>query len=59
MCDSLPEALAALNSDRGFLKKGNVFSDVMIDGCIALKMQEINRFRASTHPFEFDIYYSC
>ena len=59
VCGSLPEALAALNSDREFLKKGNVFSDDMIDGYIALKMQEINRFRASTHPLEFDMYYSC
>ncbi len=59
VCGSLPEALAALNDDRGFLKKGNVFSDDMIDGYIALKMQEINRFRASTHPLEFDMYYSC
>lgn len=56
---SLGEALAALDKDREFLKAGNVFSDDMIDGYIALKMEDVNRMRMTTHPLEFDMYYSA
>ena len=55
---SLEEALNALDADREFLKVGGVFDDDLIDGYIALKMEEVNRFRMSTHPVEFDMYYS-
>jgi glutamine synthetase len=30
----------------------------MIDAYIKLKMQEVTRFRMTTHPVEFDMYYS-
>ena len=30
----------------------------MIDAYIALKMEEVTRFRMTTHPVEFDMYYS-
>jgi len=59
VCHSLDQALEALDNDRAFLTAGGVFSDDMIDGYIALKMQEVTRFRMSTHPVEFDMYYSC
>src|SRR5690606_34158898 len=55
---SLQQALEALDRDRAFLKKGDVFSDDLIDGYIALKEQEIQRVQMSTHPVEFDLYYS-
>ncbi len=55
----LPTALEALQADRGFLTEGGVFSDDMIDGYIELKMEEVTRLRAATHPVEFDMYYSC
>jgi glutamine synthetase len=58
VCHSLDQALVALDNDREFLKAGGVFSDDMIDGYIALKMDEVTRFRMSTHPVEFDMYYS-
>ncbi|MCE5202599.1 MAG: type I glutamate--ammonia ligase [Mizugakiibacter sp.] len=58
VCSSLDQALEALDKDRGFLKAGGVFSDDFIDGYIALKMQEVTRFRASTHPLEYQMYYS-
>ena len=58
VCASLDEALAALDEDRDFLKAGGVFDDDLIDGYIALKMEEVTRFRMSTHPVEFDMYYS-
>jgi glutamine synthetase len=57
-CASLDEALATLSKDRAFLTKGGVFSDDMIDAYIDLKMEEVTRFRMTTHPVEFDMYYS-
>jgi glutamine synthetase len=30
----------------------------LIDGYIELKMEEVTRLRMSTHPVEFDMYYS-
>ncbi len=57
-CASLDEALVNLDSDRAFLTRGGVFSDDMIDAYIALKYEEVQRFRMTTHPVEFDMYYS-
>jgi glutamine synthetase len=57
-CASLDEALHNLEKDRAFLTKGGVFSDDMLDAYIELKMEEVTRFRMTTHPFEFDMYYS-
>lgn len=58
VCASLDRALEELDKDRGFLTAGGVFSDDMIDAYITLKMQEVTRFRMTTHPIEFDMYYS-
>ncbi len=58
VCHSLEMALEALDKDRAFLKKGDVFSDDLIDGYIALKMEEVTRLRMTTHPIEFEMYYS-
>jgi glutamine synthetase len=58
-CASLDEALSHLDKDRGFLTRGGVFSDDMIDAYIALKEEEVTRFRMTTHPVEFDMYYSA
>ena len=58
VCSSLDQALAALDKDREFLKAGGVFSDDFIDGYIDLKMGEVTRFRAATHPLEYQMYYS-
>jgi glutamine synthetase len=35
-----------------------VFSNAMLDAYVDLKMQEVNRLRMTTHPVEFDMYYS-
>ncbi|MES1929247.1 glutamine synthetase [Salinisphaera dokdonensis CL-ES53] len=59
VAQSLEEALEALSADRDFLKKGDVFTDDLIDGYIELKMEEVLRMKMSTHPAEFDMYYSC
>ena len=58
MCHSLEQALDYLDRERGFLTKGGVFSDTYIDAYIELKMQEVTRMRMTTHPVEFDMYYS-
>ncbi len=55
---SLEEALAALDADREFLKQGGVFTDDAIDGYIALKSEEVQQLRMTTHPVEFALYYS-
>ncbi len=58
VCHSLDQALDALDADREFLKAGGVFTDDLIDGYIALKMEEVTRMRMTTHPVEFDMYFS-
>ncbi|MGA1285883.1 MAG: type I glutamate--ammonia ligase [Rubrivivax sp.] len=58
VCHSLDQALEYLDKDRAFLTKGGVFTDGYIDAYIELKMQEVTRFRMTTHPLEFDMYYS-
>jgi glutamine synthetase len=59
VCHAFDQALEALDNDRKFLTKGGVFTDDVIDGYIKLKMGEVTRMRMSTHPVEFDMYYSC
>ncbi|MHB1667967.1 MAG: type I glutamate--ammonia ligase [Thiomonas sp.] len=58
VCSSLDQALDYLHKDRAFLTKGGVFSEDFIDAYIDLKMEEVTRFRMTTHPVEFDMYYS-
>ena len=58
VCRSLREALEALDADRAFLKKGNVFNDDQIDAYIDLKMADVLRFETTPHPVEFAMYYS-
>ena len=58
VCHSLDQALEALDADREFLTQGGVFTDDLIDGYIALKMEEVTQLRMTTHPVEFDMYFS-
>jgi len=59
VCASLEEALENLDKDRAYLTVGGVFTDDMIEAYIGLKMEEVTRMRMTTHPIEFDMYYSC
>jgi glutamine synthetase len=59
VCHSLDMALEHLDKDREFLTRGGVFSNDFIDAYIELKMEEVTRMRMTTHPIEFDMYYSC
>ena len=54
----LDVALDALDKDREFLNTGDVFTNKMIDSYIDLKMDEVQRLIQSTHPCEFEMYYS-
>ena len=58
VCSSLEMALEALDKDRGFLTAGGVFTDDVLDAYISLKTAELTRYRMTTHPVEFDMYYS-
>ncbi len=58
VASSLDMALAALDADREFLTTGGVFTDDMIDAYIELKEEDVERLRMTTHPVEFDLYYS-
>jgi glutamine synthetase len=58
VCSSLDQALDYLDRDRKFLTAGGVFSDDTIDAYIELKMKDVTRLRMTTHPVEFDMYYS-
>lgn len=55
---SFDEALEALDNDREFLTRGGVFTDDAIDGYLELKQQDVQLLRMSTHPVEFELYYS-
>ena len=59
VCGSLREALTSLDADRAFLKKGDVFTDDMIDSFTELKWEEVYAFEQAPHPIEFKNYYSC
>ncbi len=58
VCGSLREALEALADDREFLKKGDVFSDDLIDSYMDLKWDEVYNMEHTPHPVEFKMYYS-
>jgi len=58
VCGSLREALNELDKDRAFLKKGDVFTDDLIDGYMDLKWEEVYAFEHQPHPVEYKMYYS-
>ena len=55
--DSSAAALRGV-SGAGVITAGGVFSDDMIDAYMELKQEEIERLNMTTHPVEFDLYYS-
>ncbi len=59
VCGSLRQALESLDADRDFLKKGDVFTDDLINGYLDLKWEEVYNFEHTPHPVEFMMYYSC
>lgn len=58
LCASLEEALQSLEKDHQFLLAGNVFSTDLLESYISIKREEVSRLNMTTHPVEFDLYYS-
>jgi glutamine synthetase len=57
---SLPEALAALESDHGFLLAGDVFTRDVLETWVEYKRtREIDPMRLRPHPYEFYLYYDA
>jgi glutamine synthetase len=55
---SLEEALGCLEEDHGFLLKGDVFSEELIETYIGYKRKaEADAVRLRPHPYEFQLYY--
>jgi len=52
------QALDALEADHAFLTEGNVFTEDMIQGFLELKRAEVELLNSTTHPVEFEMYYS-
>lgn len=59
VAETLQEALDCLAEDHEFLTRGGVFTEDMIQGYIDLKRGEVERINMTTHPVEFELYYSC
>jgi glutamine synthetase len=55
---SLEEALDCLEADKAFLTEGGVMDSDMIDAYIALKRDDVEKLNSTTHPVEFEMYYS-
>ncbi len=58
LCSSLDQALDALEQDHAFLLAGNVFTPEVLNSYIQIKREEVARLNMTTHPIEFDMYYS-
>jgi glutamine synthetase len=58
VASSLEMALEALDKDREFLTAGGVFTNDLIDAYIELKQKDVTRLNMTTHPVEFEMYYS-
>ncbi len=58
LCASLEQALDHLEKDHAFLLEGGVFTKEIIDSYIEVKREEVIRYNMTTHPVEFDLYYS-
>jgi glutamine synthetase len=59
LCSSLEQALDCLEKDYQFLLVGNVFNEELIKSYIQIKREEVTRINMTTHPIEFDMYYSA
>jgi len=55
---NLAEALDSLSLDRQFLKRGNLFTDELLDQWVTIKQQEIKSIGTMPHPFEFKLYFN-
>ncbi|MGE5364480.1 MAG: type I glutamate--ammonia ligase [Bacteroidota bacterium] len=55
---NLSEALDALAVDNEFLKRGDIFSNELLQQWVKLKEEEIKSIGTMPHPFEYKMYFS-
>jgi glutamine synthetase len=55
---NLTEALDALKADNDFLKRGNIFDDLLLQQWVNLKEDEIQAIGTMPHPFEYKMYFT-
>ncbi|RJP72255.1 MAG: type I glutamate--ammonia ligase [Ignavibacteriales bacterium] len=55
---NLDEALDALAEDNDFLRRGNIFTDELLDQWVKLKHEEIKAIGTMPHPFEYKMYFN-
>ncbi len=55
---NLTEALDALEIDHQFLKRGNIFTDELLDQWVKVKNEEIQAIGTMPHPFEYKMYFT-
>lgn len=55
---NLAEALDALELDNEFLKRGNIFTDELLQQWIKTKNEEIHSIGTMPHPFEYKMYFN-
>lgn len=55
---TLSDAIDALEADNSFLKRGNIFTDELLDQWVKVKNEEIHAIGTMPHPFEYKMYFS-
>lgn len=55
---NLSEALDALEVDHEFLRRGNIFTDELLDQWVKIKTEEIQAIGTMPHPFEYKMYFN-
>jgi glutamine synthetase len=55
---NLAEALDALAVDHDFLRRGNLFTDELLDQWVKIKQEEIKSIGTMPHPFEYKLYFN-
>ena len=55
---NLAEALDALEVDNDFLRRGNIFSDELLEQWVKIKEEEIKSIVTMPHPFEYKMYFA-
>jgi glutamine synthetase len=55
---NLEEALDALEVDKDFLKRGNIFTEELIEQWVKIKQEEIMSIGTMPHPFEYKMYFN-
>lgn len=55
---NLDESLDALKSDNDFLRRGNIFTDELLNQWVKIKQEDIRSIGTMPHPFEFKLYFN-